>query len=46
MSKRITNKKVIEKIEQIEDKLPKGELQEIQRNVKEIKQKLEIYTSY
>ncbi len=43
---RITNKTVIEKIEQIEDKLPKGELQEIHRNVSEIKKKLEIYTKF
>ena len=42
--KRITNKHLVSKIEEIEDKLPNGEVQEIHQNIKEIKEKLEYYT--
>ena len=38
--KRITNKHLIEKIERIERKLPNN-ISQIQKNVKEIKEKLE-----
>ena len=43
--KRITNKHLVNKIEQIEDKLPNGEVEEIHQNIKEIKKKLEIYSN-
>ena len=42
MSKRITNKIIIDKIKQIQEKLPNGELEKIHKNVKEIKEKLEL----
>jgi len=40
--KRVTNKHLVSKIEEIEDKLPNGELEKIQKNIKEIKEKLQI----
>ena len=43
--KKVTNKHLVSKIEQIEDKLPNGEVEKIHQNIKEIKEKLEIYSN-
>ena len=43
--KKVTNKHLVSKIEQIEDKFPNGEVEEIHQNIKEIKEKLEIYSN-
>jgi|TARA_R110000824_G_scaffold400101_2_gene606878 uncharacterized protein YfkK (UPF0435 family) len=40
--KRVTNKELVSKIEDIENKLPDGELELIHQNIKEIKEKLKI----
>ena len=43
---RVTNDHLVSKLEEIEEKLPNGELQKISKNVSEIKKRLEIYRKF